>query len=206
MRLLVTAGGTREPVDAVRYLGNRSSGRMGAAIAQAAVEAGHEVTVVAANVAVPLAGEVVRVETTEQLRAAVLERFGRCDALVMAAAVADFRPVNVERGKLRRGGRLTIECEPTPDVLAEVAATRRPGQVVVGFSLDEDTPEARDRAAAKRAAKGCDLLVFNPLDTMDGGEVRADLLWRDGRREALPAMAKAAFARRLICEVEELRG
>ena len=204
MNLLLTAGGTREAVDAVRFLGNRSSGRMGAAVAAAAVDAGHQVTVVAANVAVPLAGEVVRIESAEQLRAAVIERFADCDALVMAAAVADFRPVRVEAGKLRRGGNLTIECEPTPDVLAEVAATRRPGQVIVGFSLDEDTDEARQRAAAKLAAKGCDLLVFNPLATMDADEVRAELLWAGGRAERLGATDKGAFGGRLVGEVERL--
>ena len=106
---------------------------------------------------------------------------------------------------MRRGGRLTIECEPTPDVLAEVAAGKRPGQVVVGFSLDEDTDEARQRAAAKLAAKGCDLLVFNPLSTMDAGDVRAELLWPGGRFERLGATDKAAFATRLVREIERLR-
>ncbi len=202
MKLLLTAGGTREPVDAVRYLGNRSSGRMGAAIADAAVEAGHDVVAVCGSmsVAMPPTVEVVPVETTRQMHDAVLERWPTSDALVMAAAVADFRPKGggVSDVKLRRGDGLTLEFEPTEDILAAAGRLRRDGQVLVGFSLDDDTPAARDRARAKLARKGCDWLVFNPIATLDSGEVRAVVFGQHGSEVEMPVADKAAFARQLV--------
>lgn len=207
MRMLLTAGGTREPIDAVRYLGNRSSGRMGAAVAAAALEHGHTVTAVVGqvSVALPEGATVERVETTRQMHDAVLGHWPDHDVLVMAAAVADFRPVRVTVAKLRReGGPQTLELEPTEDILAAAGAATRPGQVVVGFSLDEATDAARQRARQKLARKGCHLLVFNPLQTMDHPEVSAMLFWRDGREEVLEPSDKPTFARRLVTEIERL--
>ena len=200
MRVLLTAGGTREPIDAVRYLGNRSSGRMGAAIAAAAVEAGHEVTAVCGSmsVAMPEGVEVVRVETTRQMHDAVLERWPAFDALVMAAAVADFRPRIVSGAKLRRADGLTLELEPTEDILAAAGRLKRDGQVLVGFSLDDDTDEARDRARAKLERKGCDWLVYNPIRTLDSGEVSAVVLGKHGSEVEMPTADKTAFARQLV--------
>lgn len=207
MRMLLTAGGTREPIDAVRYLGNRSSGRMGAALAAAAVANGHAVTAVVGQVSVDLPPgiEIERVETTRQMHEAVLGHWPKQEVLVMAAAVADFRPKPATTAKLHReAGVRMLELEPTEDILAAAGAAARPGQIVVGFSLDEDTDAARERARAKLARKGCHLLVFNPLETMDRPGIAATLFWRDGREQVLEPSDKAAFARRLVAEIERL--
>ena len=206
MKLLLTAGGTREAIDAVRYIGNRSSGRMGVAVAVAAVAAVHETTLIfgAASVEPPVGVRVVRVETTAQMAAALEAEWPGHDALVMAAAVADYRPKVVAAHKLRReGGPVTLELEPTPDLLAAAAAAKG-DRVVVGFSLDDDTAAARERAAAKLVRKKLDLLVYNPVRTMEADDVAAELFHPDGRREILGAMPKAAFAARLVAEVERL--
>ena len=199
-RVLITAGGTREPIDAVRYIGNRSSGRMGAAIAMAALEAGHAVTVIAGQVSVefPVEARWIGVETTRDMHEAVLAEWPTHDAIVMAAAVADYRPTIVATGKLRRGDGLTLELEPTEDILAAVGRAKRSDQIVVGFSLDENTDAARDRARDKLVKKGCDLLVFNPLATMDASDIAATLYWRDGRSRVIELSDKAAFARELV--------
>ena len=153
LRVLVTAGGTREPIDAVRYVGNRSSGRMGFALADEAARRGAEVTVVAANVALPRSDGVryVEVETAAELERAAREAFKDADVLLMAAAVADFRPAHPESSKISKSGRdgLTVELEPTADVLAALASERRPGQTVVGFAAEhgEGGPGARPRQA-----------------------------------------------------------
>ena len=207
MKLLLTAGGTREAVDAVRFIGNRSSGRMGAAVAAAAVKAGHDVTLIlaAASVDPPAGVRVLRVETTGQMQVALEAEWPGHDALAMAAAVADYRPKVIADRKLRReGGPVTLELVPTPDLLAAAAGVKRQGQVVVGFSLDDDTAEARERAAAKLERKRLDLLVYNPVGTMEADDVAAELFFADGRREALGAMSKTAFAARLVVEVERL--
>ena len=205
MKMLLTAGGTREAIDAVRFIGNRSSGRMGAAVAAAAAK-GHEVTLIlgAAAVDPPPGVRAIRVETTDEMAAALDQAWPDHDALVMAAAVADYRPRVVAAHKLRReGGPVTLELEPTPDLLAAAAAVKG-GRVVVGFSLDDDTAEARDRAAAKLVRKNLDLLVYNPVRTMEAVDVAAELFFADGRREVLEAMPKGAFASRLVAEVEKL--
>ena len=206
MKLLLTAGGTREAIDAVRYLGNRSSGRMGLAVAAAAVAAGHEVTLILgiASIEPPAGVRAIRVESTAEMAASLDREWPGHDALIMAAAVADYRPRVVAAHKLRReGGPLTLELEPTPDLLA-AAATVKGSRVVVGFSLDDDTAEARERAAAKLVRKNLDLLVYNPVRTMEAHDVAAELFFADGRREVLGAMPKAAFAARLVAEVERL--
>jgi phosphopantothenoylcysteine decarboxylase/phosphopantothenate--cysteine ligase len=169
VRVLVTAGGTREPLDPVRFLGNRSSGKQGYAIARAAVARGASVTVVAANVSLPdPAGvEVVRVETTEQLRRATLAAAATADLVVMAAAPSDFRPADVAAQKIRRheeGTGPVLRLVPTSDVAAELGAAKRPGQVLVAFAAETATGEeavasARDKLARKRA----DLIVLNQV-------------------------------------------
>src|SRR3954452_4790601 len=140
LRVLVTAGGTREPIDAVRYVGNRSSGRMGFALAEEALKRGAEVTVVAANVGLARAGGIqyVDVETAGELEKATTDAFDKSDVLLMAAAVADFRPAHSETSKISKSGRegLTVELEPTTDVLAALTARRQSGQIVVGFAAE----------------------------------------------------------------------
>jgi phosphopantothenoylcysteine decarboxylase / phosphopantothenate---cysteine ligase len=166
LRVLVTAGGTREPVDAVRFIGNRSSGRMGLALAEEASRRGAQVTVVAANVHLPRSASIsfVDVETAEELRLATIERFGRSDVLLMAAAVADYRPAKAEPAKIEKGERESFELElvRTVDVLSALAEQRRPGQIVVGFAA-EHGPGALERARAKLERKGLDSIVVNDV-------------------------------------------
>jgi phosphopantothenoylcysteine decarboxylase/phosphopantothenate--cysteine ligase len=209
VRVLVSLGGTREPLDPVRYLGNRSSGRMGAAIVAEALARGAEVTAVAAATTTdpPAGARVVRVETAQQLYDAVLADAGAQDVLVMAAAVADFRPKRVAEGKLKKDqGVPEVVLEPTPDTLAELGRRRRPGQVLVGFAAE--TGDHLAGARRKLEAKHLDLVVLNHVegahsafgaDDADAYLVDADTV------EELPRTSKAAIAARLLDRVESLR-
>jgi phosphopantothenoylcysteine decarboxylase/phosphopantothenate--cysteine ligase len=167
LRVLVSAGGTREPIDAVRYVGNRSSGRMGFALADEAAARGADVTVVAANVALPRnpRATTVDVETAAELQAACEQAFPDCDVLLMAAAVADFRPARAAGRKLKKddlGDALTVDLERTPDVLAGLSAQRRPGQTLVGFAA-ETGAGAVDYGRRKLEGKGLDAVVVNDV-------------------------------------------
>jgi phosphopantothenoylcysteine decarboxylase/phosphopantothenate--cysteine ligase len=172
LRVLVTAGGTREPIDAVRYVGNRSSGRMGLAIAARAAARGAEVTLIAANVALPEPPGVrcVRVETAAELAAAVRDEFARCHVLLMAAAVADFRPTSASSEKIAReeGRGLELRLEPTEDVVAGLAPERRAGQTLVGFAA-EHGGELVERARDKLRRKGLDAIVVNDVSRSEIG-------------------------------------
>jgi phosphopantothenoylcysteine decarboxylase/phosphopantothenate--cysteine ligase len=202
-RVLVSAGGTREPIDPVRYVGNRSSGRMGWAVAEAARRRGAEVTVLASNVDLPRHPDVDYVDapTAADLRRAALDAFGACDVLVMAAAVADFAPAAAREGKIDKGaeGRLALELEPTTDILGELAG-RRDGQVVVGFAA-EHGPEGLARARAKRERKRLDLIVHNDV-SVDGvgfGSADSEITIIGARgEERLPRMSKDACAERIL--------
>ena len=211
LRVLVTAGGTREPIDSVRYVGNRSSGRMGLALAEEAARRGAESVLVAANVSLP-AGQgvrVVAVETAAQLEAAAREEFARADVLLMAAAVADFRPLNPEGAKIKKAGRerLALELEPTPDVLALLASERRPGQTLVGFAA-EHGGDAVAAARAKLDRKGIDVVVVNDISRADIGFDSEDnevaIVTADAQR-AVPHGPKRAVAAAVLDEVERLR-
>jgi phosphopantothenoylcysteine decarboxylase/phosphopantothenate--cysteine ligase len=199
-RVVISAGGTREPLDPVRYLGNRSSGRQGWALAHTAVARGAEVVVVAANVSLgdPAGAKVVRVGTALEMRAAVLAEAQDADAVVMAAAVADFRPETTRQTKIKKSG---ADPEPlalvrNPDILAEVSHERlKPGQVVVGFAAETDDVLANGRT--KLAAKGCDLLVVNEVGERRGFEAadnEAVVLASDGSSVDVPHGPKAALA------------
>ncbi len=172
LRVLVTAGGTREPIDSVRFLGNGSSGRMGLALARAAQTRGAEVTVIAANVALPRPPGVAwrEVATAAELAAACAREFPACDVLLMAAAVADFRPAEPANGKLKKAGRerLRLELEATPDVLSALAAQRRPGQTLVGFAAEHGAG-AVDYGRGKLHDKGLDAVVVNDISRADIG-------------------------------------
>ncbi len=207
--VVITAGGTAEPIDPVRYIGNRSSGRMGVAVAEAALDRGARVTVIAGRVEVPLpeAATIVRAETTAAMRDAVVEAVigGRADVLVMAAAVADFRPTRAADTKLVRGGSLTIELEPTEDILAEVAgraSDQEPRPVIVGFAAETGS---LDRAPDKLRRKGADLLVANDVSEPGSGfgaeTNRVSILAADGGREDLPLLSKREVADRLLDRV-----
>lgn len=170
-RCVISAGGTREPLDPVRFLGNRSSGRQGYALAQAALDRSAEVVLVSANVSLPppSGARVVEVETALQLREAMVAASETADVVVMAAAVADFRPPDVAGHKIKKvgGAPPAIRLVENPDILAELARGRRPGQVVVGFAAETGDEEASvlDHGRAKLARKGCDLLVVNEVGT-----------------------------------------
>jgi phosphopantothenoylcysteine decarboxylase / phosphopantothenate---cysteine ligase len=210
--LVVSAGGTRERLDPVRFLGNRSSGRQGFALARAAVARGAEVTLVAANVELPdPAGvKVVRVESTAELRDAVVSAAATADGVVMAAAPADFRPAARSAVKIKKaddGSAPTVELEQNPDILAELSADRpRRDAVIVGFAAEtgDDSGSVLDLARAKLARKGCDLLVVNDVS---GGQVfgaddnEAVILGADGSTVEVPRGSKAALAHRIWDQV-----
>jgi phosphopantothenoylcysteine decarboxylase / phosphopantothenate---cysteine ligase len=202
LRLLVTAGGTHEPMDSVRFIGNRSSGKMGLAVAREALRLGAEVTVVAANVEAEEPGaETYHVETVEDLRAEVLRRAGEADALVMAAAVSDFAPASPVEEKIRRGeGELTLELKPTADILKAVRE-RYPDLFVVGFAATHGDPvaDARD----KLGSKGVNLVVGNDISRAGiGFGTDENEVYVVGRGEAgerfVPRASKRAVARVIL--------
>jgi phosphopantothenoylcysteine decarboxylase/phosphopantothenate--cysteine ligase len=202
--VLVTAGGTREPVCPVRFLGNRSSGKQGHALAAEASSRGAQVVCVTTEPALApdrLGVKVVAVETAAQMATKVLERAGDVDIVLMAAAVADFRPVQVADHKIKKDSGISeIRLEPTVDILAELGRTRLPGQVLVGFAAE--TGELRQNAAAKLQAKGVDLIVANDVSLPEVGfehDTNAVvLLGADGGLTEVPLCAKREVARVVI--------
>ncbi|MCU0280525.1 MAG: bifunctional phosphopantothenoylcysteine decarboxylase/phosphopantothenate--cysteine ligase CoaBC [Acidimicrobiia bacterium] len=206
-RVLVTAGGTREPIDPVRFVGNRSSGKMGNAIAEEAASRGAAVTLVTAAAPPAARGiEVVPVETAQEMAEAVWSRAGAVDVAVMAAAVADFRPASPAAAKLRRAaGPPELVLEPTPDILAGVAAMR-PRPFLVGFAAETGPVEG---AVPKAVAKGVDLLVANDVSAAGSGfgteDNRVALILPDGTLEAWESLPKRRVAARLWERIAELR-
>jgi phosphopantothenoylcysteine decarboxylase/phosphopantothenate--cysteine ligase len=201
--VVVSAGGTREHLDPVRFLGNRSSGRQGYALAETALARGARVTLVAANVALPdpAGAAVVRVVSAQQLRAAVLEAAADADAVVMAAAVADFRPAEQRDTKIKKsaGDPAPVALVRNPDVLAELAARPHDGQVVVGFAAEtgDETGDVLSHGRAKLAAKGADLLVVNEVGHdrgFEGPDNAAVVLGADGTEVDVPHGPKEALA------------
>jgi phosphopantothenoylcysteine decarboxylase/phosphopantothenate--cysteine ligase len=210
-RVLVTAGPTRESLDPVRVLSNRSSGKMGFRLAQAAWRRGAEVLLISgpSREAAPVGVELRRVETTDQLRDAVAAALPETDVLMMAAAPADYRPVEpAGRKRARAAGPITLELEPTTDVLGATTGLRRPGSVIVGFALE--TGNAVERASQKLAQKGLDLVVANDaLEPGAGFEVdtnRVVILDREGRRTEVPLATKAVIADAILDAVEARLG
>jgi len=198
MRILITAGPTYEPIDPVRFVGNRSSGQMGAALADAATAAGHDVTLILGPVTAPMPANVRRIDvmSSRDMYDAVLREFPDHELLIMAAAVADFRPKGSATKKLERGGTLTIELESTEDIAAAAGKIKRPDQRTVGFSLVARGDLARTKE--KLARKNLDLIAYNPLDTMSSKTIESMLLYPDGRTEELPLRDKQSFAQILI--------
>ncbi|WP_428388059.1 phosphopantothenoylcysteine decarboxylase [Mucisphaera sp.] len=210
MRLLLTAGPTREPIDRVRYIGNRSSGTLGAAIAGAARAAGHEVTTLLGPVGAEVvaacreAGSVYRFESSAELGQLLEAHFRDADILVMAAAVADFRPVAPTEGKTARPSdphaRVSITLMPTPDLVARAASSKRPGQRVIAFALEEQSV-LEERALAKMRRKGVDAIIANPLGTMEDSGIRATWMACNGEVVRLDRMSKQAFAAWLLAKL-----
>ena len=211
LRVLVSAGGTREAIDPVRFIGNRSSGRMGVALAEAASARGAAVTLVAANVGLPVGGAIERVdvESAAELAAATGSAFGRCDVLLMAAAVADFRPAGASADKLVRegSGGLELGLEATEDVLAGLGAGRRPGQILIGFAA-EHGGDLVERARDKLRRKGLDAIVVNdvsdPAIGFDSADNEVTIVGAEAAT-AIPRGSKRDVAEAILDRVEELR-
>jgi phosphopantothenoylcysteine decarboxylase/phosphopantothenate--cysteine ligase len=206
--VLVTAGGTREALDPVRFLGNRSSGKMGYALADAAQARGAKVILISGPSALypPAHCDVVKVTTADEMRQAVLARMVEATMVIKAAAVADYRPLNVSEQKLKRTGPLTLELAPTEDILAEVVRLRRPGQLIIGFAAE--TENQMENGRAKLLRKGADAIVVN--------DVAGDNVGIDADRNAatfltpstaieLPEMPKRKLADRILDEILSLR-
>jgi phosphopantothenoylcysteine decarboxylase/phosphopantothenate--cysteine ligase len=208
LRVMVTAGGTREPIDSVRFIGNRSSGRMGIALAAAAAKRGAEVTLVAANVSLPEPAGVKRidVETTAELAYETVERFETQHVLLMAAAPADFRTEAIT-GKIKRQDSLNLNLQPTEDILAAIHTQRGENQTVVGFAA-EHGGDAVGRARAKLTRKGADLIVLNdvsdPRIGFDSEENEVTLVASEDEIE-VPRSSKEAVAEAILDRVEALR-
>ncbi len=210
VRVLVTAGGTREPIDSVRYVGNRSSGRMGIALAEEAERRGAEVTLVAANVALDTPPGTISVSTAAELDAAARKAFPDCDVLLMAAAVADFRPAAAADEKISKGGRedLVVEMEPTADVLAGLSSARRPDQLLVGFAA-EHGDGGLERARGKLERKGLDAVVLNDISDPSIGFDAPDnevVIITAAGEQPVPRGSKHSVAAAILDRVTELRG
>jgi phosphopantothenoylcysteine decarboxylase/phosphopantothenate--cysteine ligase len=208
--VLVTAGGTREPIDSVRFIGNRSSGRMGYALARQAAARGADVTLLAANVSLdpPPHVTVIAVSTAAQLAAECADRFPAADVLLMSAAVADFRPAAPADHKIKKdGGAPVIELEPTEDILSGLAARRRPGQVLVGFAA-EDGAGALDYARGKLTRKRLDAVVVNDISQpgigFDAPDNAVTIITAQGSEQTVARASKDEVAARVLQEVDRL--
>jgi phosphopantothenoylcysteine decarboxylase/phosphopantothenate--cysteine ligase len=211
-KVVVTAGGTQEPLDPVRVITNRSSGKQGYALAQAALEMGAQVTLITTPTALtaPVGARLVPVETAKQMLEAVLEESAQSDALVMAAAVADFRPKNTAKDKIKKeGGIPQIELEATEDILKTVAEQRLEmscPRVVVGFAAE--SRDLLENAAHKLKSKGLDFIAANDISATNAGFAvetnRVTLLFKDGRKELLPLMSKGEVAEVILGWVSKL--
>jgi phosphopantothenoylcysteine decarboxylase/phosphopantothenate--cysteine ligase len=206
--VLVTAGGTREALDPVRFIGNRSSGKMGYALAEAAQSRGAKVVLISGPTALhpPARCELVKVTTANEMREAVLAHMSEATLIVKAAAVADYKPVNVSGQKLKRTGPLTLELAPTEDILAEVVRRRRPGQLIVGFAAE--TENRMENGRAKLLRKGADAIVVNDVSGDGTGfdvDLNAATFLTLSTAIELPAMAKRRLADRILDEILTLR-
>jgi phosphopantothenoylcysteine decarboxylase/phosphopantothenate--cysteine ligase len=210
-RVLVTAGGTREPIDSVRFIGNRSSGRMGYALAAQAARRGADVTLVAANVTLdaPPGVRLLAVGTAAELAQACEREFDASDVLLMTAAVADFRPASPVAHKLKKDqGTPTIELEPTADVLSALAARRRPGQLLIGFAAEHGAG-AVQYGRGKLERKRLDAVVVNDVSTpgvgFDSSDNEVTILTAGGGVRRVPRASKESVARAVLDEIERLR-
>ncbi len=202
-RILITSGPTRQYLDPVRYLTNASSGRMGAALAAAAVDSGHDVVVITGPVSVvyPTGAEVIAVQTTDEMLEAAVKTFASCDGAIGAAAPCDYMPRFVQREKIAKTGQpLTLELIETADVVATLGQQKRSDQWVVGFALE--TEDRRFRAIAKLERKHCDLMVSNGPGAIDALHNDVELLDHDGNVIAAISGSKADVAQALLREID----
>lgn len=199
MKILISAGPTREYIDPIRFISNRSTGRMGYLVADYARKAGHEVILVSGPVSIPAPGGVrlVRVETAEEMKKAILLNFPSSDVLVMSAAVGDWKPASPEREKVKRKAEWLLKLVPNPDILKEVAGLKKNGQRVIGFALE--TEELIRNASKKLLEKNLDLIIADtPAFFGEGGRSRVVFLYRDGRKEEFECMERENVACRII--------
>lgn len=198
-RILITSGPTRQFLDPVRYLTNASSGRMGSALAQAAIDAGHQVTVISGPVSVnyPAMAQVIDVVTTNDMLSAVQQHFPNFDGLIGAAAPCDYMPRRISQEKIAKSGQpLQLELIETPDIVATAAQTKKPGQWVVGFALE--TEDQRFRAIVKMQRKCCDMMVSNGPAAIDSLNNEVEILSSDGNTIAKVSGDKAKVAEAII--------
>jgi phosphopantothenoylcysteine decarboxylase / phosphopantothenate---cysteine ligase len=201
-RILITSGPTRQYLDPVRYLTNASSGRMGKALAEAALELGHEVVVVSGPVHLeyPAAAEVLHVVSTEELLQVCQREFPRCDGVIGAAAPCDYRPVRVQEQKIAKTGQpLVLNLIETPDVMATLGAAKRPGQWLVGFALETD--DQHFRALTKLEKKSCDLIVLNGPSAMDAADNQVEILDHSGQVIARHSGSKETVAHGILAAI-----
>ncbi len=207
MRFLITAGGTREYIDPVRFISNASSGRMGYALATAALKAGHDVTLVSAPTALrpPAGAKLIAVESAREMFAAVKEHFARCDCLIMAAAVADFTPAKPSKTKIKKeagGPRPTLQLKPTPDILRWAGRHKRASQVVGGFALEDR--DLRANAEHKMRDKRLDMIVANTPAAINATTSILHVKPIDSDWIEIDESHKTASSRRIIREIERL--
>ena len=209
MRFLITAGPTREPIDPIRYLSNRSSGKMGYAIAEAALQAGHDVTLISGpvNLDPPHGGRFISISTGDEMFDAIIRHLGDCDVLVMCAAVADYKPKNISPGKIKkRDTNFSLELIPTRDILGSLSKQDRQF-LVVGFAAE--TNDVEENAQKKLRDKNCDIIVANDVSRANSGmesdENEVTILFRNGEKEKISRAPKQIIARKLVKIVANMR-
>ena len=209
MRFLITAGPTREPIDPIRYLSNRSSGKMGYAIAEAALQAGHDVTLISGpvNLDPPHGGRFISISTGDEMFDAVDRHLGDCDVLVMCAAVADYKPKNISPGKIKkRDTNFSLELIPTRDILGSLSKQDRQF-LVVGFAAE--TNDVEENAQKKLRDKNCDMIVANDVSRansgMESNENEVTILFRNGEKKKISRAPKKIIARELVKIISNMR-
>ncbi len=199
MRILITAGGTREYIDPVRFISNASSGRMGYALARTALKAGHKVTLITAPTAQrpPSEAKVIEVETAMQMFEAVKKHFEKCDCLIMSAAVADYTPAKPSKTKIKKTGKpLTIKLKPTADILKWAGKNKKKNQIVVGFALEDKA--VRARAEKKLREKNLDMIIANNYAAIGAEESTVQIKTPDREWLRLPQASKTRIAQKII--------
>ncbi len=209
MRFLITAGPTREPIDPIRYLSNRSSGKMGYAIAEAALQAGHDVTLISGpvNLDPPHGGRFISISTGDEMFDAIDRHLGDCDVLVMCAAVADYKPKNISPGKIKkRDTNFSLELIPTRDILGSLSKQDRQF-LVVGFAAE--TNDVEENAQKKLRDKNCDMIVANDVSRansgMESNENEVTILFRNGEKKKISRAPKKIIARELVKIISNMR-
>jgi phosphopantothenoylcysteine decarboxylase/phosphopantothenate--cysteine ligase len=205
MRFLITAGGTREYIDPVRFISNASSGKMGFALARAALKAGHKVSLIAAPTTEqpPTNVKLIKVETAAQMFEAVKKYFTKCDCLIMAAAVSDYAPVRPAKTKIKRSGKsLAIKLKPTADILRWATRHKKKGQIVVGFALEDK--DLRKRAQKKLTDKNLDMIIANTPAAIGAEKSTVQIKTAQSGWLRIGVITKAEVAKRIVFAIEEI--